>query len=391
MRTNLYLSSFLAASFGLGASAAAQHTGAVTSHAGTQTTADTGVVALLTGPLGTRSPTGRVTVDGRSVRVAWSGDQPGVTRTWYVHKGSCRRDEGMVGAPSAYRPIVADARGTGSGTATLDAPLSERGSYFVAVHGAASGGTPDVIACGSLSTGGTQAGQPGAHEMGDTPMDSMAGMGQGRAGAQAAGSAMAGMDHSAMNMSMNRPGMQPAQGAAPAPMDHSRMGQTTPPARSGADSATAVLMAMHTRMMADPVIRERVMTDPVMRSLMARMPAERGAMMPMMPPMMPAPSGGVSHEGMNMPGVARPGATTPAQAPARRPTAPAKPTTRASAGRVTPANRPAADPHAGHQMAPSTRPAAPKPAAKPAAKPAPAKKDSMPGMDHSKMPGMGKP
>jgi len=91
----------------------------------------------------------------------------------------------------------------------------------------------------------------------------------------------------------------------------------------------------------------------------------------------PAADSSTAHEGMNMPDMdhskmnmpdsqrKKRAATTPARTPATKPAA-AKP----------------ADPHAGHQMPPAK--AAPK-------KPASPKKDSMPGMDHSKMPGMGKP
>jgi hypothetical protein len=68
---------------------------------------------------------------------------------------------------------------------------------------------------------------------------------------------------------------------------------------------SAAMMAMHERMMADPVIRERVMTDPVLQRLMGMAPG------PAMPGMtMPSDMGGSAvHGEMSMPGM--PGMATP--------------------------------------------------------------------------------
>jgi hypothetical protein len=118
-------------------------------------------------------------------------------------------------------------------------------------------------------------------------------------------------------------------------MDHSGMA-------AAADSAPAKLdMQMQMRLLADPVIRRRMMADSTMRRLLTQMvdamPAEhRAAMERTMRDSVPAP-------------VARP---------------------RRAAGTRRPARR-----------APAARRPAPK-------RPA---RDSMPGMDHSKMPGMGHP
>jgi hypothetical protein len=107
---------------------------------------------------------------------------------------------------------------------------------------------------------------------------------------------MPGMDHGAM-----QPG-QTTQGAAPqghagmqhgntagAPpqmqgMDHSAMpaqgvqgeGEMRGMQHAGAAPDMALMMEMHERMMADPVIRERVATDPVLQQMMARMHGGQG-------------------------------------------------------------------------------------------------------------------
>ena len=372
MRTTFLAGFSLAASLCVTARATAQHAGTPAGHHGMQMPGDSARntardTALLTGPLGTRSPTGTVTREGRRIKVALTGDEPGSTRLWYVHRGSCARDEGIVGAPSAYAPIAVDARGTGTGSVTLDAPLAEGGAFYVSIHTSATDPTSDVIACGPLMTAARRMRQPNAHEMGNMPMGNMP-MGNMPMGN------MPGMGHSDMGTpGMAMPGMAGMDSAA------------------GADSASALVMAIHARMMADPVIRERAMTDPVLRRMMARMPAglretmstgtaranaASSARPTRTPPRASQTGGEMSHEGMS-----REGRGVSAQP--RRPAASEKP----GAKRAAPENRPAADPHAGHQAPPGARPATTKPAPKPAA----AKKDSMPGMDHSKMPGMGKP
>lgn len=385
----------LAALLALSTTAAAQTMDPTAAgHAGMQMASGPGITALLTGEMGTRSPTGTVSVAGTAVRVAWSGDQPGSTRPWYVHKGSCGRDEGVVGTGGSYRPIAVDARGTGTGTATLPAPLAAPGPYYVAVHAAAADTAAGVIACGPLRGGGlseARAASPAA----------MAGMGN-----MAEMGNMAGMDHSMMDMNS----MSPAATGAGTPTGRSQA--TAAAQRSGADSGSSLLMAVHMRMMADPVIRERAMTDPTLQRMMAqmRMPAETSVMpMPMRGSTPPAADRGgrraprpaarvprrraadphAGHEGMAMPGMN----TTPAKPAAPAASAPARGSMpgmdHSKMPGMTMPQAPAGTPST------STKRPAPKPAptARAASKPAApaAKKDSMPGMDHSKMPGMGKP
>lgn len=299
------------------------------------------MTALLTAPLGSRGASGTATVCGTTVRMQWSGDQPGTMRVWSVRRGSCARDEGLVGLASAYAPLNVDASGSATGRATLGMPLATGGPVHVLVQTAAgslaTGATATTLACGALGNGATPA-RAAVTELTTSP--------NGSKPAVVDHSAMddSTMDHSSMNMS----GSGATSGAVAASSPSTNMSGMN---ISDVDGTDTSLMAIHMRMMADPVIRERVMTDPVLQRRMAQMPGMSSMGMNMeMPGMKSAPSGS--------------GAAARAKATGTR----AKPV-------ATPAVKPA------------TR-AATKPATKPAAKPAPA---AMPGMDHSKMPGMRKP
>ena len=286
--------------------------------------------ALLTDPLGSRAASGTSTVTGTMVRMVWYGDQPGAVRSWSVRRGSCTRDEGLVGEASAYAPITVDASGSASGSANIGAPLAADSQFHLRVQSSAdspaTGAVATTLACGTLRNAAAPV-RAAAKELTTSPN----------------GSKPAAADHSAMDHSM---------------MDHSGMNMSGTGASGGAAGASSsstnvsrmddsTMMAIHMRMMADPVIRERVMTDPVLKRMMAQMPG-MSSMNTDMPRMTSEPAAGAGATG----------STTAASAAA-------KPATRAT-------------------RMPATKPAA-KPAAKPATKPAPA---AMPGMDHSKMPGM---
>jgi len=178
------------------------------------------------------------------------------------------------------------------------------------------------------------------------------------------GAVMAGMDHSGMPgmagmrhgastaATTSMAGMQHGTSPAAAPMagmDHSKM-----PGMAGtSDTISDDMMALHMKLMSDPVIRARMMADPEMRrmmtAMMADMPAEHRTMMQEMMAEKPASAAAHAHA-------------------SKRATA-AKPTAAKKAVAKKPAAKTAA------------RPAVKKPVAK---KPAP-KKDPMAGMDHSKM------
>lgn len=181
---------------------------------------DSTITILLTGPLGSRSASGTATLSGATIRVTLSGDRPGVTRLWHIHQGTCNHDLGIVGAAAAYPPIVIDAHGDGSATATLGAPLAPSVGHVVEVHDTTAGAALGVIACGTLT--------------------------------------------------------RPAKGGAGSTMD---MSKSVPmeQAATGPDSVASLLMAVYDRMMADPVIRERAATDPVLRRLVAQLGTARGA------------------------------------------------------------------------------------------------------------------
>lgn len=287
----------------------AQASGAAhASHSQTARPSDS-LTALITDPLGSRTASGTAIVTGTAVRVTWAGDQAGAVRTWSVRRGSCVRDEGVLGAMNAYAPITVNGSGSGTSSATLDAPLKSDGPYHVVVYGSGTASAASPIGCGALRAW-----------------------------------VMPPSSDTVLTSSPN--------GSKPMPVDHSTMdhsAMTTPPDSTGATPSASMsmpgmsdstLMAIHMRMMADPVILERVMTDPVLQRMMAGMP-------------------GMSSLKMDMPDTAgaRMKDSSRTEAPATRATRGARPE------------------------------ATTKPAAKPAAKPAPV----MPGMDHSKMPVKRKP
>lgn len=157
---------------------------------------------------------------------------------------------------------------------------------------------------------------------------------------------MAGMDHSTMAMppdtrserdTAGHPDAATSGMAGHAGMNHPSVGMTG----TAGDTAMRRMMQMHMRMMADPVVRARMEADTAMRRLMKEMmDAMPVAEREQMERAMPAPRG-----------------------PAARPR-----------GKSASAAPPSATPARGKE-APKRKPA----------------KDSMPAMDHSKMPGMKKP
>jgi hypothetical protein len=180
---------------------------------------DSAIMTLLTGPLGSRSVSGTATLSGAAIRVTLSGDKPGATRPWHIHRGTCNRDEDIVGSADAYPPIVIDSHGDGSATATLAAPLAPGVGQAIEVHDTAEGTALGVIACGTLT--------------------------------------------------------RPAQTRDASTMDMSKMEPMTHAIRP--DSVASLLMAVYDRMMADQVIRERAATDPELRRLVAQLATARGA------------------------------------------------------------------------------------------------------------------
>jgi hypothetical protein len=202
-------------------------------HGGMSMAAAGGRSSMLTSPMGTRGPSGVATVDGAVVSLTLQADVVGATRSWSIHKGSCGRDQGFVGTVESYPPLTIDPQGNGTANARLAAPLAD-GAYFVAVHGAASDPASAFVACGALAEA------MNSMPMGTVPMGTM-------------------------------------------PMGTMPMG-TMP---MGSDSTSTRLMAIYSRMMADPVVRERVMTDPVLQRMLAGLDMADSMAMPMTTPAIP--------------------------------------------------------------------------------------------------------
>jgi hypothetical protein len=308
----------------------AQNAQTTAGHASMSMPATSGRSAMMTGPMGTRGPSGLATVDGAAVTLTLQADVVGATRSWYVGKGSCGRDQGIVASVPSYPPVTIDPQGNGTATARLAGPLVAEGSYFVAVRSAASDPTSAVVVCGAL----TEA--MGTMPMGTMPMGTMP---------------MGTMPMGTMPMGTMPMGTMP-MGTMPMgtmPMGTMPMGTMA----MGTDSTATRLMAIYARMMADPVIQERVMTDPVLQRMMAGMSMSDSMGMPLTMPSM-------SH--------ARP------EAAAQRHAVDHGPATPRTAGAT--ARNPLAAPakSIGPLAAPRTT-SPPKAAVK-----APAKKDSMPGM-----------
>jgi hypothetical protein len=303
----------------------AQNAQTTAGHASMSMPATSGRSAMMTGPMGTRGPSGLATVDGAAVTLTLQADVVGATRSWYVGKGSCGRDQGIVASVPSYPPVTIDPQGNGTATARLAGPLVAEGSYFVAVRSAASDPTSAVVVCGAL----TEA--MGTMPMGTMPMGTMP---------------MGTMPMGTMPMGTMPMGTMPM---GTMPMGTMPMGTMA----MGTDSTATRLMAIYARMMADPVIQERVMTDPVLQRMMAGMSMSDSMGMPLTMPSM-------SH--------ARP------EAAAQRHAVDHGPATPRTAGAT--ARNPLAAPakSIGPLAAPRTT-SPPKAAVK-----APAKKDSMPGM-----------
>jgi hypothetical protein len=100
----------------------------------------------------TGAATAKPTADGTGtlVTVTLDGDTPGATRPWHVHTGSCRQSGGVVGGGRAYTPLVVDAKGQASGTATIPVPLADSASYYVNIHDSAAA-MGVIVACGDLT------------------------------------------------------------------------------------------------------------------------------------------------------------------------------------------------------------------------------------------------
>ena len=200
---------------------------------------------------------------------------------------------------------------------------------------------------GAVMLGMEHGDMKGMAGMSRTPNDSMAEMNHAKTNQSMAGMAGGDSAHSMANMpGMSRmAAMTGARKDSTATMDHGGMNM-------GAMNMSATdtsAMEMHIRMLADPVIRQRIATDTALRRMMTEMIDQTP----------------VAHQSMMRQMLDKPTTTTATG-------------TKPSTAKKTTARRPAT----------TKRPAATK---KAEPKKQPPMDMKMPGMDHSKMPGMSKP
>ncbi|MBI3568872.1 MAG: hypothetical protein HY084_11805 [Gemmatimonadetes bacterium] len=107
-------------------------------------------MARLGSPSGAKTPGGMVMVtNAKDVTLTLSGDNAGGSRAWYVHKGTCKDDRGIVGSNDMFPAFQISEKGEGRAKATLATPLVDGTNYFVAVHASAED-VKTIVACGEL-------------------------------------------------------------------------------------------------------------------------------------------------------------------------------------------------------------------------------------------------
>ena len=93
---------------------------------------------------------GTVKVDKTTeVEIKLMGDVAGSVRPWHIHSGTCATGGGVFGGGRSYTPITIDAKGEGTGKASLTAVLPDTGSFYVNIH-ESSGNMAKIVACGDL-------------------------------------------------------------------------------------------------------------------------------------------------------------------------------------------------------------------------------------------------
>jgi hypothetical protein len=92
---------------------------------------------------------------GTTARVQIKGAKPGTTHPWHVHKGTCGKDQGILGPADAYTPITVGQDGQAEVSVTLPIPTPTSGEYMVNIHESAQN-MKTIIACGPLTLSGGQ-------------------------------------------------------------------------------------------------------------------------------------------------------------------------------------------------------------------------------------------
>lgn len=95
--------------------------------------------------------TGTTAHDSTHVTVMIMGGTPGATLPWHVHEGKCSDPSApVVGAASAYPPLVVGADGRATATAHLTIALNEAKNYIINVHASPTNlGT--IVSCGDYN------------------------------------------------------------------------------------------------------------------------------------------------------------------------------------------------------------------------------------------------
>jgi hypothetical protein len=78
--------------------------------------------------------------------------KPGSVHPWHIHKGTCGKDQGIVGPADKYVPVHIGVDGEGEVSEVLPISLSPSGQYMVNVHNSAQD-LKTILACGTLQKG----------------------------------------------------------------------------------------------------------------------------------------------------------------------------------------------------------------------------------------------
>ena len=99
----------------------------------------------------TGTAAGSTANDMTNVTVTVMGLQAGATYPWHVHEGKCADASApVVGAATAYPPLVAGADGRATAEAHVGVKLNEAKNYIINVH-ASPTNLATIVACGDFN------------------------------------------------------------------------------------------------------------------------------------------------------------------------------------------------------------------------------------------------
>ncbi|MDF1502285.1 hypothetical protein [Roseisolibacter sp. H3M3-2] len=85
------------------------------------------------------------------VSVDLSNASPGGLHPWQLRRGQCGMDDGVIGAPDAYKALKVDEQGRANGSVTVPIVMPSEGRYYVSV-GASAANPETIVACGNLAS-----------------------------------------------------------------------------------------------------------------------------------------------------------------------------------------------------------------------------------------------